>query len=656
MYYLPKEKRFLRTKIVATIGEEKSDKYDLQGRPHPEEITYNMLFDWFKQPNYNHLMIDIIRLNMSFYETEKEEQYKKLFGVLADNNQTYSKNIAVLGDLPGPKIRLGNVQETELEIKKDKPVKLNFGEEKPSHISVLINDKPFIEMVKKVGECDTITEFIRNRLNENKDVKISLGDGDIILDVTNFSDNIATCTIEHIVEKGTIRNKMGFTLVGVNLEVGSFFDHDKQALDFLLNVKENPGEDVRVDFLGYIGVSFVKDANDILNVKYYVEKIILNKIKNHIKDKNFEEIKEYLIYKKITKNDLENPGKMENLLKTEARLRAPLIIGKIETRDGWDKIDEILDVADGLMVARGDLALQMSPQDVPYIQKEIIRKCNLRGKPVITATEMLSSMENKPNPTRAEATDVFNAILDGTTAVMLSGETSKGKYPANAVKMMVDIVKEAEGYNKKIHHDEKTRKNFNRHRYQEISSGSESLIQPNADRYSIARNDALTQNNRFGLFVTHFDEHIDQNAEKEIWFSWLREFFDDQIVKNSKQQKIDSISESACMISEEKKYCAIIVSSLTGRTAKMIGRFHPDRKIIPAVHHSISYRKMILSYGSYPININEPSENLDELVNRTIEVAKTEKHVRPGQEIVYVAGSPLWTIGEANLIQLQKIK
>ena len=122
------------------------------------------------------------------------------------------------------------------------------------------------------------------------------------------------------------------------------------------------------------------------------------------------------------------------------------IIAKIETREATEDIERILDVADGAMVARGDLALQIGPHNVPGFQKRLIRLCNLRGKPVITATQMLISMVDEPEPSRAEASDVFNAILDGTDAVMLSDETASGKYPFQAVRTMIEIAEAAESH------------------------------------------------------------------------------------------------------------------------------------------------------------------------------------------------------------------
>jgi len=133
-----------------------------------------------------------------------------------------------------------------------------------------------------------------------------------------------------------------------------------------------------------------------------------------------------------------------NALKKEAVGFKGAVIAKIENSEGVDKFDEILNVAEGIMVARGDLGVEIEPEKVPNVQKSIIRKCNQKGKIVVTATEMLESMTYQPSPTRAEVSDVANAILDGTEATMLSGETAVGRYPVESVSMMSRIARETE--------------------------------------------------------------------------------------------------------------------------------------------------------------------------------------------------------------------
>ncbi len=190
-----------------------------------------------------------------------------------------------------------------------------------------------------------------------------------------------------VIDGGFLTSHKGINVPGAHLSISSLTPKDKKDVLF--------GIENKVD---YIAFSFVQTKDDVLELRRI--------LKRH---------------------------------NAEAK-----IIVKVETALAVEHFDEILEVADGIMVARGDLAIEIGVEKVPLIQKEIIRKCIERGKPVITATQMLDSMEHSPVPTRAEASDVANAILDGTDALMLSGETSIGKHPIEAVKMMVRIAEEVE--------------------------------------------------------------------------------------------------------------------------------------------------------------------------------------------------------------------
>src|SRR3989338_1078464 len=214
--------------------------------------------------------------------------------------------------------------------------------------------------------------------------KILLDDGKIELMVLTSAGRDVKC---EIITGGLLKEHKGMNLPGVRLSVLSFTEKDREDL--------NQGLRWGID---YIAMSFVRSARDVKTVKDFIRK------------------KGYSIP----------------------------IIAKIEKPEAVEHIDAILDEADGVMVARGDLGVEMEPQRVPLIQKDIIIRANKKGKVVITATQMLESMISNPRPTRAEASDVANAILDGTDAVMLSGETSVGKYPAEAVNMMSQIASEAE--------------------------------------------------------------------------------------------------------------------------------------------------------------------------------------------------------------------
>ncbi|KIL43823.1 pyruvate kinase [Jeotgalibacillus soli] len=217
--------------------------------------------------------------------------------------------------------------------------------------------------------------------------RILLDDGLIGLEVLSI-DKAAGEIETKILNSGTLKNKKGVNVPGVSVKLPGITEKD--ANDILFGIEQG------VDF---IAASFVRRASDVLEIRELLEK----NNANHIH-----------------------------------------IIPKIENQEGVDNIDEILAVSDGLMVARGDLGVEIPAEEVPLVQKELIKKCNALGLPVITATQMLDSMQRNPRPTRAEASDVANAIFDGTDAIMLSGETAAGTYPVEAVQTMNNIASRAE--------------------------------------------------------------------------------------------------------------------------------------------------------------------------------------------------------------------
>lgn len=218
---------------------------------------------------------------------------------------------------------------------------------------------------------------------------IMLDDGQIELEVQSISGEIIEAVV---ILGGELKSNKGVNLPGAALSFASFTKKDREDLAFGLNK--------HVDM---IAISFVKNAEDI--------QIARDAIKELAPDKNMEDTP---------------------------------IIAKLERPEALDNLEEVVNIADGVMVARGDLGVEMSPASVPIAQKEIIASANAHAKYVITATQMLDSMINNPRPTRAEATDVANAIFDGTDAVMLSGETAIGKYPVESVEMMDSIIRQAE--------------------------------------------------------------------------------------------------------------------------------------------------------------------------------------------------------------------
>ncbi|MFF2450485.1 pyruvate kinase [Neobacillus sp. NPDC058068] len=217
--------------------------------------------------------------------------------------------------------------------------------------------------------------------------KILLDDGLIGLEVIEIN-KAANEIYTKILNSGTLKNKKGVNVPGVSVNLPGITEKDTQ--DILFGIEQG------VDF---IAASFVRRAKDVLEIRQLLEEN--NAVYTHI-------------------------------------------IPKIENQEGVDNIDEILEISDGLMVARGDLGVEIPAEEVPLVQKMLIKKCNALGKPVITATQMLDSMQRNPRPTRAEASDVANAIFDGTDAIMLSGETAAGLYPVEAVQTMNNIASRAE--------------------------------------------------------------------------------------------------------------------------------------------------------------------------------------------------------------------
>ncbi len=224
-------------------------------------------------------------------------------------------------------------------------------------------------------------------LDVKKGDKILMNDGLIALEVLSTNEKeIKTL----ILNSGEITHHRGINVPGVDLKIPPFTEKDMKDLKFAAQMKPE-----------YVAQSFVRKAEDVL------------KAKKILKENGMKDIK---------------------------------IISKIETKQALENLEEILDVSDGAMVARGDLGVEINPEDLPVAQKRIIRECNKRAIPVITATQMLESMVNNPRPTRAEVTDVANAVLDGTDAVMLSEETAMGKYPLEAVEFMDRITRKAEEF------------------------------------------------------------------------------------------------------------------------------------------------------------------------------------------------------------------
>ncbi len=312
--------------------------------------------------------MNIARLNFSHGTQEEHIE-------IAKNIRTVSarlgEHIAILGDLPGPKMRTGETEHPAgVEITIDMKPVLTYDPEGKTTAELIATSYPFL------GEDVSV------------DDPILLDDGAIILYVDEILSRTEIRT--RVKNGGILKSHKGINFPRTKLRIPALTEHDKELVKFAMDV-------IKVDALA---LSFVRRAGDILQLKHF--------------------------------------------LKVEFGNDDIPIIAKIEKPEAVEHIETILDVVDMIMVARGDLGVEMPLEQVPPVQKRIIDLSNKRGIPVITATQMLESMITHPRPTRAEASDVANAVFDGSDCIMLSGETSMGKFPVEAVKTMREIATQAE--------------------------------------------------------------------------------------------------------------------------------------------------------------------------------------------------------------------
>jgi pyruvate kinase len=326
-----------KTKIVCTIGPASGSK----------EIMEEMI----------RAGMDVARLNFSHGDFASHE---KTIKALRAASQATGRRLAIMADLPGPKMRIGQFSK--------EPVELRIGE-----FFTLTTDDI-------TGDASRVSaSFSRLPQAVKPGDRLYLNDGLIQLEVIKVEGTDVRC---RVLVGGELRSKKGLNLPGIDLGIRAFTEQDHRWLKFAKEQK-----------LDAVSQSFVEGPADIAAVRKAAA------------DLNYQ----------------------------------PFIIAKIERSRALDRIDEILDVTDGLMIARGDLGVEIPIEQIAVVQKELMKKANLKARPVITATQMLESMTENRRPTRAESTDVANAILDGTDCVMLSGESAMGKYPVDAVAMLAKI-------------------------------------------------------------------------------------------------------------------------------------------------------------------------------------------------------------------------
>ena len=369
------------------------------------------------------------------------------------------------------------------------------------------------------GSCDQIPLSYKKLSSYlQKDDRVLLDDGLIELKVTEVGEDDVYC---RVLNNGTIKSHKGVNIPGVKLDLPSLTAKDRE--DIRLGIQ------LDVD---YIAASFIRSAGDVIAIRKVIE----------------------------------GAGGDQH------------IIAKIENQEGVSNIDSILDVADGIMVARGDLGVEIPPERIPALQKSMISKCNKAGKPVITATQMLESMINNPRPTRAEASDVANAIYDGTDATMLSGETAIGSFPVESVRMMANIALQTE----------------------------ESL-----------------------------------SYEQSLDYKRL----------HPPRTVTDSISFSTCDTAHDLKEGAIITSTRSGYTARMVSKYRPRALIVAATPVKRVVKKLKLCWGVYPLLVDD-IKNTDQMIDASVQVALDHGLIEEGELVVITAGAPVGVPGTTNLLKV----
>jgi pyruvate kinase len=351
-----KKNKFVKTKIIATMG--------------PSCKNEKVLLKMVKTG------MSVVRLNFSHGSHDLHREAIKKIRNISEGEDI---PVAILQDLSGPKIRLGQLPKP-VELNKNQLIKLSVEKDQEAHLYT--DFKPILDIVKK-------------------DESILVDDGNIELLVKDVQPSYVICRVK---VPGIATSRKGINLPETDIKIPVFTEKDKSDLEF--------GLEQGVDL---VAMSFVESSRDFLPIKEMMEKFS----------------------------------------------REVPVIAKIERPIALTNIEGIMDVFDGIMVARGDLGVEVPLEEVPVMQKKLIHLANMKNKLVITATQMLESMIDNPLPTRAEASDVSNAILDGSDAVMLSGETAVGRYPVKAVEMMRRIAQTTESSQLYHYSKEQKKDDFN---------------------------------------------------------------------------------------------------------------------------------------------------------------------------------------------------
>ncbi len=443
--------------------------------------------------------MNVMRLNFS--HGDHSEHLAKVETLRAINKKL-GTSVAFMLDTKGPEIRTTDFEDNgKHEFKKGNKL-------------VLTTKEGFLGNDEKLG-------ITYKELPSDVEVggHILIDDGQLDLLIDKIEGNEIECTL---LNSGVIKGRRGVNVPGAKLNLKAMTEKDKEDLKFAV---EN-------DF-DFVAASFIRKAQDVIDMREYLNSCGENRIK---------------------------------------------IISKIENQEGLDNFDEILKVTDGIMVARGDLGVEIPEEKVPTYQKMMIKKCVAAGKPVITATQMLESMQHNPRPTRAEVSDVANAVYDGTDAVMLSGESAQGDYPVEAVTVMAKVVKEAEEH---INYW----KRFKKRNFEKLNT--------------VGTEDILTDENEF------------------------------------KKQANFAVCCSAMFANAD----AIIAVSEHAITPAMLASFKPECPIFVITANEHTYRQMSVENGVYAVYI-ENEHNFDEILHKGIEVLKQKGLLFENDTVVLSGGFP----------------
>ncbi|GMK46940.1 MULTISPECIES: pyruvate kinase [Paenibacillus] len=400
---------------------------------------------------------------------------------------------------------------------------IRLGKLKEEPIELVAGERVALTTEEILGDINRVPITYDNLPNDvSVGSTILIDDGLIGLTVEEVQGTEIICRINN---SGQIKSKKGVNVPGVAISLPGITEKDANDIIF--------GIEMGIDF---VAASFVRKASDVLEIRELLERHNASHIQ---------------------------------------------IISKIENQQGVDNLDEILEVSDGLMVARGDLGVEIPAEEVPLVQKTMIEKCNRAGKPVITATQMLDSMQRNPRPTRAEASDVANAIFDGTDAIMLSGETAAGKYPVEAVTTMSRIAERAEAALE----------------YREIFTK-----QANAQQTSVT----------------------------------------------------EAISQAVAVSALDLNAAAIVTSTQSGFTARMVSKYRPKAPIIAVTNDEKVMRRLALIWGVKPV-LGEIAETTDAMFENAVDGARSTGLISLGDTIVITAGVPVGRAGTTNLIKIHHV-